>query len=291
MTTVTCVIPTHNRDESAVAAVRSVLAQSYPATNIVLVDDTGRDPSREPIRALIDSANGSVEVRDASGAVSPGASWSRNRGATGAETKYLAFLDDDDRWDSSYLREMIAALEESGADMAISWGALQRGSYLRPNNWAAVDGLTARDVVADNPGVTGSNFLIRREKFERQDGFDPSLWVWNDLDFFVRFLLNGGTYITVKRDLVIQTVTGDEHLSSRSERRAKGIEAYALKHKALLNSRQRRKLRREAHIARLYQGQRALPRLKHAFGILANSDPSYLGGAFGRRLRREPGYN
>lgn len=289
--TVTCVIPTHNRDDSAYEAVRSVLAQTHAAERIVVVDDTGRDPDRPSMSRILDMGDGVVEYRSSAGSARPGASTSRNAGAAGASSDLLGFLDDDDLWEPDYLRSLATALQDDAYEMAVAWGSIERGGITRPHNWSAPRGRTARDVVADNPGVTGSNFLIRRETFERMGGFDPALWVFNDLDFFVRFLRDGGRYTTVEEDLVRQVVTAGEHLSTRSERRARGISAYREKHADLLGVRQRRRLRREIHIAQLFAGQTPLRRARHLAGVMANTTPSHFTQAVARRLTKQPGYN
>lgn len=289
---VTCVVPTHNRDDLAWAAVRSILAQSCSPERVVLVDDTGRDPGRPSMGRIIDAAEGRVELRDASGSSTPGASWSRNVGAEGATTDLLAFLDDDDVWEPTYLEKMTAALgRDQSFSMAVAWGALERNGVVREHNWRAPAGKTAKSVVADNPGVTGSNFVVRRAAFENVGGFDPRLWVFNDLDFFVRFLSSGHQYTTVEEDLVRQRVAAGVHLSSRSERRAQGIAAYREKHIDLLGPRQRRRLRREIHIANLYEGQTPSRRLRHLAGVLANTTPAHFSAAITRRVLGQPGYD
>lgn len=288
---VTCVIPTHHRDDSLRRAVESVLRQTVRPQRVVIADDTGRDLQRPSLQRVIDLAPELVEVRDSSKGPQPGASQSRNVGANGASSDLLAFLDDDDVWLPAFLAKTCHALSTSRAEMVISWGAISRGNKLKHHNWRATPGKTARDVVADNPGFTGSNFVIRRTAFEMQNGFDPGLRVFNDLDFLVRFLSRGGTYTTVEEDLVHQIVEEGEHLSSRSEKRAQGIEKYAEKHKDLLDFSHRRRLRREAHIARLFDGQSTGRRAANIAGVVINLTPSYVLAAVSRRVRNDPGYN
>lgn len=94
------VIPTRNRPDRLVAAVRSVLAQDYPWIEVVVVDD-GSGPE-------------TVEVLDRVGTDRPGspgkrivvmrhdepqgASASRNVGIGSASGELISFCDDDDVW-------------------------------------------------------------------------------------------------------------------------------------------------------------------------------------------------
>jgi len=49
---------------------------------------------------------------------------SRNIGARSSDTKYIAFLDDDDWWDSGYIENTIKKFEDTNADVVI--GQLKR---------------------------------------------------------------------------------------------------------------------------------------------------------------------
>jgi GT2 family glycosyltransferase len=280
---VTCVIPTHHRDDSLVRAVDSVVRQTMVPERIVIVDDTGRSADRQAIRDLLRSAP-NIDFRDSSGSSNPGASWSRNVGARGAVTEYLAFLDDDDMWLPTYIERQLDRIDQRGADLTIAWGALLRDGKRVDSNWTAHGGATARSAVTTNPGITGSNFLIRRSAFEEQGGFDPGMWVWNDLDFFVRFLEAGKTYTVVPEDLVAQTIDGGAHLSSRSERRAQGLEAYRAKHEALMTRADKRKMRRFIHLARMHGQQPRVRYLRHLAGAAICSTPSDWSRAISRRL-------
>lgn len=281
--TVTCVVPTHQRDESMLAAVASIHAQTVPATRIVVVDDTGGDPGRP---AVLSIRSKGTEYADASGSPRPGASASRNRGARDAGTDLLAFLDDDDLWDPTFLESVLSHFEDEETDLVVTWGRLVRDGRTFPGNWSARPGLTAREVVARNPGLTGSNFIVRRDVFERLGGFDPAMTVWNDLDFFVRFLEAGGRYRVVEIDLVTQNITPGAHLSSRSERRAQGIERYLRKHADLLERSERRRILRSGHVARLHREQSPGRYLRSLLAAVFFSTPGDWAESLRRRLQR-----
>ena len=287
---VSCVIPTHNRDESMLAALDSVRQQTYRPERIVVVDDTGSPSTRAAVESIA-KTDGRVVYRDASDLPQKAAGASRNAGAESVTTDLIAFLDDDDTWHPEFLESAIAEIERSGSHLVVTWGSLRRGETVLEHNWKAETGFTAAQVLTANPGVTGSNFVIRRAAFTAIGGFDPALWVYNDLDFFVRFLDAGLSYTVVRRDLVRQISTGGAHLSSRSERRARGIEAYLAKYADRLSVRQRRALVRSIHLARLFRDQTKGRRIVHVAGAIANSTASDSICAVRRRLTKAPSYN
>lgn len=90
---VTAVIPTRNRALLLGRAIRSVLAQTYPALEIVVVID-GPDPDTEAaLKAIRDPR---VRIMPLRGSV--GAAEARNIGVQNAKGDWIAFLDDDDEW-------------------------------------------------------------------------------------------------------------------------------------------------------------------------------------------------
>jgi GT2 family glycosyltransferase len=87
------VIPTRNRPELVVRAVRSALAQTYTDLEVIVVVD-GPDPATEMILKQFDDTRLRVITLDKP----VGAAQARNLGAESAAGDWIAFLDDDDEW-------------------------------------------------------------------------------------------------------------------------------------------------------------------------------------------------
>lgn len=282
---VLCVIPTHARDAELAKALDSVLAQTQAPDRIVVVDDLGAPSTRQLVGSY---SLPTISYLDASGMQPKSAAASRNAGAAGAKEPMIAFLDDDDRWRPDFLKACLDRLEEDDVELVAVWGDREHDGLLEHGSVAVTEGLAPKDVLTQNPGLTGSNFVIRREAFERVGGFDPELWVYNDLDFFVRLLDAGVKYSVVRLPLFVQVSNGEGHLSSRSERRAVGIDRYRAKHGARLTPAQRRRLIRDAHHARRYASQPMTRRAFHFVAMWAYSSPALLRDAVSSRLRKAP---
>ncbi|WP_183086154.1 glycosyltransferase family 2 protein [Mycetocola tolaasinivorans] len=282
MADVTCVIPTHDRDVSLKRAVESVLGQTQQPKRIVVVDDLGADSTR----ALVESYAAVVYI-DGSQIDEKSAGSSRNLGARNLSTKWIAFLDDDDEWAPTFLEELFKAAERRPAiSLLVSWSDLsyENGRLVPASRMA--EGHTQRDVVAKNPGFTGSNFLIRASTFRELGGFDGSLWVANDLDFITRYLGSKNVYGVVQESLVLIGVgDGQEHLTSRSRRHAEGIKRYLSKHRGKANFIQRRPLLRRYHLASRYPGQSRTRAMGHFALQLFYSSPKDILVVIERRLR------
>jgi glycosyltransferase involved in cell wall biosynthesis len=103
---VSVVIPAYNRSTLLIEAVNSVLAQSYSAHEVVIVDDGSTDGTREAVAARF-GANPKVRYFRQENA---GVSAARNRGLREAAGEFIALLDSDDAWLPGKLEAQLAVL-------------------------------------------------------------------------------------------------------------------------------------------------------------------------------------
>ena len=88
---ISVVIPTYNRAGIVPKAIDSVLAQTYPAAEIIVVDDGSKDDTRA---VLASYGSRITAISQPNG----GLSAARNTGIRAAKTDWVAFLDDDDEY-------------------------------------------------------------------------------------------------------------------------------------------------------------------------------------------------
>ena len=86
---VSVIIPTHNRRNLLCAAIDSVLAQTYPEIEIIVVDDGSTDDTTDAMAQYVGRI---VYLRQ----TNQGVAATRNAGIWAATGEYLTFLDDDD---------------------------------------------------------------------------------------------------------------------------------------------------------------------------------------------------
>lgn len=92
---ISVVIPTYNRAHLIGEAIGSVLAQTEPAQEIIVVDDGSTDRTREAVEGLASENRGLIRYIHQENA-GPGAA--RNRGIREAAGDWVAFQDSDDLW-------------------------------------------------------------------------------------------------------------------------------------------------------------------------------------------------
>ena len=100
---VSVVIPTHNRVELLRRALRSVVGQTRPADEIIVVDDGSEDATREVVNAEFASVRYLWQANQ-------GVSAARNRGIAESTSRWIAFLDSDDEWRPAKLERQLTAL-------------------------------------------------------------------------------------------------------------------------------------------------------------------------------------
>lgn len=109
---ISVVIPLYNKVAEIGRAVRSVLAQTLPPREVIVVDDGSTDGGADEVERMASSVVRLVRQENR------GVSAARNRGIAMASGRYVALLDGDDRWQPQYLEQvwrLIARYPDCGA--------------------------------------------------------------------------------------------------------------------------------------------------------------------------------
>ncbi len=194
---VSVVIPSYNHAPFVAEAVSSVLTQSEPDLALIVVDDGSTDESLEILAGFTDPRLRVITQRN------QGAHAAINRGLEQARGRYLAILNSDDVYHPQRLKKIIAVLEsDAGIGLAGSFIEVidSRGQTLGVKHgyrdlepWpletpersfrAGADLRAA--LLTENYLATTSNYVFRREWYERIGGFRPLRYT-HDWDFALR---------------------------------------------------------------------------------------------------------
>lgn len=230
ITDVAVIIPTCDRPESLAEALASVVGQTALPREIIVVDN-GR---QEVDRARFERIPGVSVVR-----MPPrvGASRARNIGVRHTRARFLAFLDDDDRWNEDYLVNVTRALED-GAQCVVSRLDEVCGSHVRvTSDFPHVLRLT--ELFARNPGVTGSNVVVRRDLYEQIGGYDEALPTSEDKSLLIDVILEGARITVLPENPVYRRADPDPDRLSHPRHVALGVAAFLDKYSGRMNWRQR----------------------------------------------------
>jgi glycosyltransferase involved in cell wall biosynthesis len=103
---ISAVIPAYNAEEHIARAIQSVLAQTRPVDEIIVVDDGSTDNTAEVVRSFGDEVK---LIRQANAGVSA----ARNAGIKFATGDWIAFLDADDEWLPDKIERQVQLLDRN----------------------------------------------------------------------------------------------------------------------------------------------------------------------------------
>jgi len=177
---VSVIIPTYNRPQLILKAIKSVLNQTYQNFEIVVVDDSLNDETQKVIENLRNIKIKYTKIEE----IKKGSAAARkkNTGVKNAssDSKYIAFLDDDDEYLPNFLEETVKKLEKEDG-LA---GVIPRGVR------RLADGTKLKTV---NPsdyrfwrGGVGNGFVLRKEIFFKENIWYDEKDIFEDLDFGIR---------------------------------------------------------------------------------------------------------
>lgn len=118
---VTAIIIFLNEERFISEAIESVLAQSYPHWEMILIDDGSTDESTKIAQAYARREPGRIRYFDHADHANHGMSASRNLGLDHSRGRYIGFLDADDVWMPNKLQEQVDILE-AHRDVAMVYG-------------------------------------------------------------------------------------------------------------------------------------------------------------------------
>jgi glycosyltransferase involved in cell wall biosynthesis/SAM-dependent methyltransferase len=187
---VSVIVPFWNTRAFIGEAIDSVLAQTFPAGELLLVDDGSSDRSTDIAKGYAERFPERIRYVEHEGHQNRGVAASRNLGVRHAKGRYIAFLDADDVWLPNKLARQTAILE-SEPDAAMVCGPSQFWY-----SWTGRPEDLARDYVKDlriTPAglvrpptllissltrgtfvANPSTIIIRREALDRVGGFEES---------------------------------------------------------------------------------------------------------------------
>lgn len=217
------VIPLYNKSKYVERAIKSVFSQTFPPSELIIVDDVSTDNSLSVVRSALlklTKNTPSINVTLLHNKLNRGPGASRNYGLQIASGDYVLFLDADDEYQPLLLQKIHKLIKNASADMVIfGYRRLPENVLMPPPliespSWLSLhDNESYRltdplDIVYDRrfPIGPGSNVAVRRTLTEGTL-YDESAMVFEGIDFWFRILQN-----MVKRNGKAFYLKGDYHV-------------------------------------------------------------------------------
>lgn len=200
MKLVSVVIPCYNHGAYLSEAVDSVLGQSYPHLEIIVVNDGSTDPDTKTLLAHFDRPSCRVLHTD-----NQGLSAARNNGIRQSKGEYVCCLDADDKYHPDYFAKAVSVLD---GDESRQYGAVAAWVRFFGSNttlWKTV-GSNSPGFAPFLQGIRNnlqSATMFRRRCWEEIGGFDESMTRgYEDWDFWLSMLELGYQWFCLEEELI-----------------------------------------------------------------------------------------
>lgn len=151
---VSIIVPMLNSERYIQKCLDSILSQTYPYIELILIDNGSTDNTKEICQKYTTARYYECPI--------PGPSSARNVGLDHATGKYISFIDSDDYVDCNYIENLVKSLHQSNADMAVC------GYYQEKENY--------KEIKHTKGKPRYYNTYQALEYLLRPDGFEGYLW-------------------------------------------------------------------------------------------------------------------
>ena len=178
------VIPTFNRLASTEKAVLSVLNQTFPAEEVIVIDDGSTDNSSKVLSQKYPNLKWIFQE-------SQGVSHARNQGVENASGNWIAFLDSDDTWEPTKLEKQVEFLQ-SRSDLSLchtdeNWirnqNPVKPPAYLNKSDVDIFSKSLIRCIICP------SSVVMQKSVFTELGKFREDLPVCEDYDLWLRTII------------------------------------------------------------------------------------------------------
>src|SRR5690606_19308537 len=181
---VSIIIPTYNRVDKVVDAIKSALNQSYDNVEVLVVDDGSVDVTEQTVLRFP-----SVRYIKQSHA---GQAAARNNGLKHSRGTIIANLDSDDLWDSNFLEYCVEKLETDQLDFVFAnwtqqsktgndWDFMKNDIFLAPylnrlsDTWVHLENCDLRDLYLQACPSPSSSLVMRKASIS--NGWDETIQI------------------------------------------------------------------------------------------------------------------
>ncbi len=197
---VSIVVPVFNGAQTIERALRSVLAQTWPDLEVLVIDDCSRDRSADIVAAIDDPRVHLIRL-----AANGGAARARNLGVATASGRYCAFLDADDYWHPEKVARQLA-VARGRADgrfvIATRCVIVNRGrEVVHPVRVKQPD-VSVADYIYRHGAMLQTSTLLMPRALARRVPFDEALACNQDTDLMLRLEADGAEICMLPEPLV-----------------------------------------------------------------------------------------
>lgn len=161
---ISIIMAAYNAEKTIEQAIYSVLCQTYPDFELLVVNDCSTDKTAALVAAIAEKDD---RVRLISNEKNGGVSYTRKHGLEEARGEWIAILDSDDAWASEKLEKQIELQKKTNAELLFTGSAFMDADG-KPINWylSAPAEVTYRQLLKQNV-LSNSSALVRKKLYAK----------------------------------------------------------------------------------------------------------------------------
>ena len=184
------VVPLYNKEGYVLSTLNSIFQQTFHNYEIIVVNDASTDNSLQLVKELNDKRIRIIENKKNLGLSATG-----NAGILNAKNDYIAFLDADDCWHTTFLERIASLIEEFPDEgvFATYYEENFNGKILSPKikiaNHKKGNSFLITNFFELNMGrliLTQSCLVVKKEVLENINGYNAVVTFAEDIDFYIR---------------------------------------------------------------------------------------------------------
>lgn len=219
---ISVVIPIFNRTDQTLSAVKSVLVQTYPVHEIILVDDGSDEETRSYLHTNIKVLSAKIKVFEIQHSGRPAVA--RNTGISLCSGDWIAFLDSDDEWWPDKIEIQVG--RALSCDV-LALGESPISAKSKSKKWLR---LGTRKLLKRNPLIC-SSVMVRKDLLEKVGGFPESIFATGNEDYVTWLKVSTlTTWNLYNRQSVSYRNNSEDSLS-----KSNSLQSYFVREIALLN--------------------------------------------------------
>lgn len=157
---ISIIMPAYNAERTLSQSISSVMNQTWPDWELIIVDDCSNDHTAD---IILKYERSDSRIRHIKNAKNSGAACSRNYGVAQARGSWIAFLDSDDCWEPEKLALQLEFAQQMQARFTFTGSAFMDESGCRLSHQLTVpDQITFRQLLKQNV-ISCSSVMIRRD--------------------------------------------------------------------------------------------------------------------------------
>ena len=217
---VSVIIPTYNRAHTITTCIESVLSQSFPVSEIIIVDDNSTDDTIVQLNAFKDNI---IILKTGTRS---GAQAARNIGIKAAKSDWISFLDSDDEWLPNKQEKQISALKASDINpMTVIHGDcyIKINSSSKNKLWQLdrIDGNNVYEQLLSKSGTFFPAILTSKQALKKIYFLDENVPSYHEWDTAIR-LAKYCRFIHIQEPLFIYNI----HQNTISKNLDTSVEGY-----------------------------------------------------------------